>query len=377
VITIIGGGLGGLLLARVLHLHGVEVAVFESEGTPSLRHQGGMLDIHEESGQTALKAAGLYEAFLSKVLFEGDATRVVDKHNTVYLNEQGNDERPEIDRRALRELLLASLPEGIVRWGHRVENVRADGSGYEVAFTHGATHQAKVLVGADGAWSKVRALLTEVQPVYTGLSFAESRILDAAKQHPAQAEAVGKGLMFALSDGKGFLAHREPDEELCAYAAFPAPADWYKGEVSVEDVLSRFSDWSPALRGLMEAHHGSLIARAIFALPVGHRWEHKKGVTLLGDAAHLMSPFAGEGANLALIDGADLGLAFVAHPDDPEKAIAEYEAKMFARSAEAAAASAQGLAMCFAPDAPKPLLDFFRSHGPGADTSADTQPKAQ
>ena len=160
-ITIIGGGLGGLVLARVLHLHGVEAVA-----TPSLRHQGGMIDIHEESGQAALKAAGLYEAFCFKVLFEGDARRVLDKHNTVYLNEQGNDERPEIDRRALRELLLASLPEGVVRWGHRVENVRAGGSGYEVAFTHDATHQATVLVGADGAWSKVRALLTDVQPVY-------------------------------------------------------------------------------------------------------------------------------------------------------------------------------------------------------------------
>lgn len=360
-ISVIGGGLGGLLLARVLHQHGIEVAVFEGEASPSLRHQGGMLDIHEESGQAALKVAGLYESFRSKVLFEGDATRVLDKHNTVYLNEQGNDERPEIDRRALRDLLLASLPAGIVRWDHRVVSVRADGSGYEVTFTSGATHHATVLVGADGAWSRVRALLTEVQPVYTGLSFAESRILDAAGQHPAQAEAVGKGLMFALSDGKGFLAHREPDEELCAYAAFPAPADWCQGEPSVEDVLSHFGDWSPVLRGLIAAHHGPLIARAIYALPVGHRWEHKGGVTLLGDAAHLMSPFAGEGANLALIDAADLGLALAAHANDPERAIAEYEAKMFPRSAEAAAASAQGLAMCFAPDAPKPLMDFFRS----------------
>jgi 2-polyprenyl-6-methoxyphenol hydroxylase-like FAD-dependent oxidoreductase len=361
-ITIVGAGLGGLTLARVLLIHGVDVRIFEADASSDARGQGGMLDIHEGSGQAALRAAGLFEQFRALVLEEGDAFRILDKTGVVRLEEPGNDSRPEIDRRALRDLLLSSLPNGLVNWKHKVKEVRAlVPSGYEITFSDGRAVATDVLIGADGAWSKVRPLLSDIRPVYSGLSFVERRIRNANARHPKLKAIVGNGMMFALSDERGILAHREPNDELCTYAAFKASEDWWRAEATRDGVLKRFDGWHEDLCGLIIHGEDELIPRPICALPIGHRWNRRAGLTLLGDAAHLMSPFAGEGANLAMQDGAELALAIARHPDVLETALVEYEDAMFTRSADAAMQSAQGLTTCFNTDAPQGLVDFFLS----------------
>ncbi|MFD3605592.1 FAD-dependent oxidoreductase, partial [Streptomyces sp. NPDC058656] len=180
-IAIVGAGLGGLTLARVLHVHGVEATVFDLEADRHARTQGGMLDIHTYNGQLALRAAGLYDGFRSLVHSGGEATRVLDKHAAVHWEEtdDGTGDRPEVDRGQLRDLLLDSLPEGTVRWGRKVTAARplADGR-HEITFADGTTHTTDLLIGADGAWSRIRRLVSGARPAYTGISFIETNLLD-------------------------------------------------------------------------------------------------------------------------------------------------------------------------------------------------------
>ncbi|MCX4905421.1 NAD(P)/FAD-dependent oxidoreductase [Streptomyces sp. NBC_00878] len=382
-ITIIGAGLGGLTLARVLHVNGIEAAVFDLEAGRHARTQGGMLDIHTENGQVALRAAGLYDDFLALVHRGGEATRVLDKHATVHWDEggedeagHGGDERPEVDRGQLRRLLLDSLPEGTIRWNRQATGARPLGDGrHEVTFTDGSRITTDLLIGADGAWSRTRTLVSDAWPAYTGISFVETTLDEADTRHPAEAALVGDGMLFALDDGKGFLAHRKTDGSLHIYTALRAAEDWLDtidfadADVAKAAVLAEFDGWADSLKALVAHADGALVPRKVNALPVDHRWSRAPGVTLLGDAAHVMSPFAGEGANLAMLDGAQLGQAIAAHPDDTGKALAAYEEELFPRSEGKAAESAGGLELCFGPDPLPQLLGVF-SGGP-EDTDAD------
>jgi len=366
-ITVIGAGLGGLTLAAVLHAHDVEVAVYDADASPTARHQGGMLDLHEDSGQAALREAGVFERFEQLILEGGDAMRILDKHATVRMADDGNGERPEIDRGALRDLLLSALPEGTVRWGARVTDVQPAAGGHQVSFADGSSITADLLIGADGAWSKVRPLLTGATPVYSGISFVEIRVPDADNRHPELAAVVGPGMMFALGDEKGFLAHRESEGELCVYVALKVPADWSTTtEITRDTLVASFADWDKQLRALITDSEGDLIARPLYALPVGIGWDGVPGVTVLGDAAHLMSPFAGEGANLAMQDGAELARALINHPGDAEAALSEYESAMFARAEWAARESALNLVESFKPGGPQGLLDQFARYAEAA-----------
>jgi 2-polyprenyl-6-methoxyphenol hydroxylase-like FAD-dependent oxidoreductase len=368
-IAIVGGGLSGLVLARILHRHGLASTVYELDATATARRQGGLLDLHVESGQHALREAGLYEEFRTLTQPLGEAMRVLDKAGTVFIDHVPEDTeslRPEIDRTELRDLLLRSLPPGTVAWGRRLVSARRTAAGgSELTFADGSTVSADLLVGADGAWSRVRPLLSPARPTYCGITMVEFHLRDVRSRHPELAEIVGSGSLFALSDNKNIGGHG--GRHLHLGAGLRVPEDWiHRDGVDWSDppaaraaLLAEFADWSTGLKDLIRCCDDEITPRQLYALPIGHSWPRIPGATLLGDAAHLMSPFAGEGANAAMLDAAELAQAILEHGDDVESALGRYEAGMFPRAAVAAQRSAMGLDLIFASDAPRALVSFF------------------
>jgi len=348
-VTIIGAGLGGLTLARVLHVHGIPATVYEAEASPMARLQGGMLDIHEHNGQLALEEADLLDEFRAIVLEGRQATRVLDLDGTVLMEEpdDGTGGRPEVQRGELRQILLDSLPAGTVRWGHKVSNARTlDDGRHEVAFADGSTVVTSLLVGADGAWSRVRPLLSDATPEYFGRSFVETCLYDSETRHPTAAKTVGDGSLFVFArdtgtSSKWIAAHREKGETLHTYVMLAKPQEWFAAidftdaAAATARIAAEFDGWAPEITALITDSDTAPVLRPLNRLPIGHRWDRVPGVTLLGDAAHL-SPPDGEGANLAMQDGAELGRFIAAHPDDIEAALTAYEEALFPRSAAAA-----------------------------------------
>jgi 2-polyprenyl-6-methoxyphenol hydroxylase-like FAD-dependent oxidoreductase len=365
-IAIVGAGPGGLALARVLHVHGIEAVVYERESSRDARGQGGMLDIH--SGQRALREAGLLEQFFGIARGEGQDMRLLTPDGTILLQEDTPDDapldRPEVDRADLRKLLLDSLPDDTVRWGHAFLGAE---NGL-LHFADGSNAPYELLVGADGANSRVRTLLTDARPTHLGQNVVEVGIPDIDRTHPDLAAMVGRGNYWVLGDGISLAAQRNGDGRVRIGVSFYRTGeDWLAGSgIPFDDpaaararLIDLLPGWHPRITALIAACDDTIVPRSMTTLPVGLTWPSRPDVTLLGDAAHLM-PAVGQGANMALLDGAGLGRALAAHPGDIPAAVAEYEREMFERTGAVARKSAEMKEMLMAPDAAQKLLAFFR-----------------
>ncbi|KAH9917131.1 monooxygenase FAD-binding protein [Epithele typhae] len=381
-IAIIGAGPSGLVLHLTLVKRGVPSTLYEREASPNARiHLGGTLDLRWAYGQRALYENGLEAAFKAVSRPEGDETRICGKDGRVLLELIGDrdiinpeDISPEVDRRALRQIILDAVPADSVKWGHALTSVTPHGDGtHTLSFANGHTAVVDVLVGADGGTSRIRPLVSPAQRYYAGITGAElvipPDVVDRADMADARA-LVGAGTTYAMEGGNVLIGQRNSDGRVRTYAWFHGPEDWPLPADPSEAravLLEKFEGWAPVLRKLIE--HGAddaIYHRPLYMLEPGLRWEHVDGVTIIGDAAHVMTPFAGMGANVSMLDGLEMGLAIAeavnagASKEEREAAIKKAEEKLFEEGAKWTAVTATNMKGAIGPDAPQCMVELYK-----------------
>ena len=357
-IAIIGCGPGGLTLANILQQNNISFSLFERDASPNERNQGGTLDLHPRAGQAALREAGLWNEFMEHARPESDVLKVVRQDGEVLFdgnawaaNKNNKDDfshRPEIDREKLKSILLQKLNTGNVHYGkiltEAVPGTRANS--WDLHFRDGSTEKDfDLIVGAEGAWSRTRKLVTDIEPAYSGISAVELWALSVEKEHPWMIDYVGKGSLFSFGEGRAIQIQRIGDGSIRTYACLRKPEtfikecgiDWTQPDTARKELVEQYyNDCGTELKRMILESSDELIPRQLYMLPVGFKWDPKPGVTLLGDAAHLMTPFAGVGVNAAMLDALELALLLVSLKDGKiaslDDAIEKYERELFPRN---------------------------------------------
>jgi len=379
-IAIVGGGPGGLTLTRLLQMRGADVNVYERDPNRAARVQGSALDLHEDSGLAALEAAGLMDAFWANHRADLDRLRLTDQNGTILHDHarkmSGAGKRPEIERGPLRELLLDSLRPETVQWDHKLESAEMSGDKVALHFAGRDSVVADVAIGCDGANSRLRALVTPIRPEYVGVTLVEGFVPAAKDAVPELWDLLGGAALIALGNERTLGMGTKPDGSILFYAGLKTSSPDGKQRLEEADTMEKrlawfranFDGWSELWTPLM-ANAVSMVWRPLLVCPADQHWDSIANATLIGDAAHVMPPYAGEGVNMAMLDALVLSRALLSEAD-AVSAIAAYEAKMFARMQHMTEDTMMNTEMFYAPDATERVVALFRSFGGAASVSS-------
>ena len=376
-IAIVGGGPGGLILARLLQMNGTNVTVYERDKNRSVRVQGATLDLHHESGLAALEKAGLMDEFKKHYRPGADKLRIVNKEADILFDDDQNENeeafgeeafRPEIDRGPLRDLLLNSLREGTVIWDSRFTDMQPENEGWNVCFENGTNAYADIVIVADGANSKVRSYITSIKPFYAGVTVVEGSVYDSEISVPHLHKLLNGGKIFALGNEKTLIVSSKGDGSLVFYTSCKTNEDWVQSSgidfsnraQVIQWFEQEFTGWSKDWNQLFEKAALPLMPRPQYCMPLDQTWTSLSNLTMLGDAAHLMPPFAGEGVNMAMLDALELSNCLLNENfTNTQEAIAAYENKMRSRASVVAKETMEQTEVFHSADALSKMLGFF------------------
>jgi 2-polyprenyl-6-methoxyphenol hydroxylase-like FAD-dependent oxidoreductase len=376
-VAIIGGGPGGLTLARLLQRKGVNVTVYERDKDKTARQQGATLDLHDDTGLKALQEAGLLDVFKTYYRPGADKLRITDSQASIRFDDDTETKsgdfgqeafRPEIDRGPLRDLLIASLGEGTIVWSAKFAGLKSAGSGYEIGFEGGDSAYADLVIAADGANSRVRKYITDRAPIYSGVTVVEGNIYKAEINTPTLWKLTNGGKVFAMGGSKTLILSAKGDGSLSFYTGTKEAEDWVntsgidfdKKEQVFNWFSHRFTGWSTDWQELFETPESYFVPRPQYYYPLDQSWETRPNLTMLGDAAHRMPPYAGEGVNQAMADALDLYEALcLTQFDTMHEAIASFERTMCRRASDVTATTLENTERMHSEGALADMVDFF------------------
>ncbi|WP_347216552.1 NAD(P)/FAD-dependent oxidoreductase [Chryseobacterium sp.] len=377
-IAIVGGGPAGLTLARLLQLKDADVKVYERDFNKEARVQGSPLDMHEDSGLAALRKAELLDEFkktfrpgADKMLIVNEQAEILfSDHNTKPEEDFGAEHfRPEIDRGPLRNMLLDSLQPETVVWDSHFISMEPQNEGWLLHFKNGTSAYADLVIASDGAHSKIRPYLTDHKPVYSGVIMLEGIV---SKEHaPRINTLINGGKIMAFGNSKNILMGQKGNGDLGFYASFKADENWAAStgldfsdnKAVLQWFRTAYPEWSEIWHDLFENATIPFIPRLIYFMPLDQTWETKSNITLMGDAAHVMPPFAGEGANMAMLDALELSEYLTGNRYSTlQDAISKYEIGMRKRAAAATKESLENGERMHSETALTTMLKFFTTH---------------
>lgn len=336
-VAIIGAGPVGLTLARLLQQQEGSVTVYERDANAQARIWGGTLDLEEATGQLALHQAGLLAHYFAAAKPMGRV--IADEQGTVFFATEPNAANPEINRNELRKILLNSLAPGTVVWNRQLTGLAAHQGKWVLRFEQ-VMAEADVVIGANGGLSSVRSYVTDAEVTATGTFIIQGEVMEPTRTCPDIYHLCGGTTHILMSAQQGISLVVNPDNNgTMAYGVtFKQPADWQHGPglnfrdpAGIRDFLGgMFAHWSEGYQQLFRAT-SVFVGLPARLLSVAAPWKPTRPlpITLVGDAAHLMPPFAGKGVNTGLRDAVVLADNLTTSKfATVEAAIADYEQQM-------------------------------------------------